>query len=110
MLICCSARSTSAAPIYFRPYYHRRTRRTYIDGAIQRNNPIRVADEERRLIWRDNKNPDIILSVGTGMQVNFSGGAKSARSSKMGLVQKMIPKGVRTKIATGYDMVLSTLD
>ena len=77
LLICYSARGTSAAPTYFKAYTHSRTRRTYIDGAVQRNNTIRVADEERCLIWRSgNRKPDIILSIGSGIQVDRSGGPK----------------------------------
>ena len=110
MLTYKSARITSAAPIYFKPYYHRRTRRTYVDGALQRNNPIRVADEERRLIWRDDKkNPDIIVSLGTGKRADYDGGVNLAGSSSLRF-KNILPKGIRTKVATTYDMVLSTLD
>ena len=111
ILISDRARITSAAPIYFKPFYHRRTRRTYIDGALQRNNPIRVADEERRLIWREDKKiPDIVISLGTGKYADHDGGVRSANSSTMRYVKSIIPRGIRAKVATSYDMVLSTLD
>ena len=63
-----SARATSAAPRYFREFYHEPTKRAYRDGGIYHNNPINVADKERKLIWPDWKDahPDIVLSVGTG--------------------------------------------
>lgn len=39
----------------------------YIDGALYYNNPIRVANQERKLLWPDVEShpPDIILSIGT---------------------------------------------
>lgn len=105
-----SARATSAAPIYFQPYYHRKTRHIYTDGALRRNNPIRFADEERRLIWpKGNNRPDIILSVGTGIQVQASGGMKQAEGSKVNMLRKLLPRGLQKNIATAYDMLLSTL-
>lgn len=61
------ARSTSAAPSYFKPFRSKRNSRGYLDGALYHNNPVRVADIERRLIWPDSESfhPDILLSIGT---------------------------------------------
>lgn len=38
-----------------------------MDGAIYHNNPIQIADKERKLIWPklENESPDIIVSLGT---------------------------------------------
>ena len=62
------ARATSAAPSFFRSFKSERNNRGYLDGALYHNNPVRVADLERRLIWPDTNNspPDILLSIGTG--------------------------------------------
>lgn len=62
------ARATSAAPSFFRSFKSERNNRGYLDGALYHNNPVRVADLERRLIWPDTDNspPDILLSIGTG--------------------------------------------
>jgi len=40
----------------------------YLDGGINHNNPIAVADCERKLLWPDmaKRYPDILLSVGSG--------------------------------------------
>ncbi len=40
----------------------------YLDGGINHNNPIAIADGERKLLWPDmaKRYPDIILSVGSG--------------------------------------------
>lgn len=103
------ARSTSAAPTYFEPYFHERTKQQYIDGALNRNNPVQILEEERRAIWSDKTPPDIILSIGTGIQADVEGTTKSA-GKRLKTVKKLIPKGLRGKVAVGLDMVQSTLD
>lgn len=61
-------RATSAAPSYFKPFRNARNGQGYLDGAIYYNNPVQVADNERKLIWPETKAfpPDILLSIGTG--------------------------------------------
>ncbi|RFU29557.1 hypothetical protein B7463_g6774, partial [Scytalidium lignicola] len=67
-----AARATSAAPRYFRSYHHEMTNQVYEDGALYHNNPIFVADSERKLIWPElaESPPDIMISIGTGYNVN----------------------------------------
>ncbi|KAF1991096.1 hypothetical protein K402DRAFT_436349 [Aulographum hederae CBS 113979] len=62
-----AARATSAAPKFFKPYNHDPTQRSYIDGAVFHNNPIEVAEKERKLIWPELQDsyPDIVVSLGT---------------------------------------------
>lgn len=62
-----SGRATSAATSYFKPFENERTGLKYIDGALYYNNPIRVANQERKLLWPDveSQPPDIVLSIGT---------------------------------------------
>ncbi|KAM3066396.1 hypothetical protein ACMFMG_012086 [Clarireedia jacksonii] len=57
-----AARASSAAPPYFKPF------RGYQDGGLGgHNNPINLALWEQDLIWkRSQKQPDIVLSLGTG--------------------------------------------
>ncbi|OCL00524.1 uncharacterized protein K441DRAFT_444104, partial [Cenococcum geophilum 1.58] len=43
-----AARATSAAPTFFKPFTHSATGVVYKDGALKCNNPIRIADSERR--------------------------------------------------------------
>lgn len=61
------ARATSAAPTYFKSFKSLRNGQGYLDGALYHNNPVRVADLERRLIWPETEDspPDILLSIGT---------------------------------------------
>ena len=68
MTLINSARATSAAPLYFRSFCPKKSGRGYVDGALYHNNPVRVANSERKLLWPDVDNlpPDILLSLGTG--------------------------------------------
>ena len=104
-----AARSTAAAPTYFPPYYHEAKRQPYIDGAVHRNNPIQILEEERRAIWKDKAPPDILLSIGTGIQIGTEGTA-----TDLAVVQKAAMrlrwKGLRGRIAVGLDVIQSTLD
>ena len=61
------ARATSAAPTYFKSFRSARNGRGYLDGALYHNNPVHVADLERRLIWPETEDstPDLLLSIGT---------------------------------------------
>ena len=62
-----AARATSAAPRMFKPICHKPSNQVYIDGAVYYNNPMEIADRERKLIWNDLycDTADIVLSVGT---------------------------------------------
>ena len=70
---------------------------------------MQILEEERRLIWTDKSPPDIILSVGTGIQADTGGNTKFA-NKRLKMAKKLIPKGLRGKIAVGLDMIQSTLD
>ncbi|KPI35954.1 Calcium-independent phospholipase A2-gamma [Cyphellophora attinorum] len=66
-----AAAATSAAPSYFKPFERqvgRNVTKTYLDGALNHNNPVVVAKRERRLLWPDvaSRHPDVFLSLGTG--------------------------------------------
>lgn len=52
--------------MYFTPFNHAGSKQTYYDGGVHHNNPVKIADSERKLIWPDLKEPDVIISVGTG--------------------------------------------
>ncbi|KAL8904081.1 MAG: hypothetical protein Q9207_003508 [Kuettlingeria erythrocarpa] len=104
-----AARCTAAAPTYFPPFYHEAKRQPYIDGALHRNNPIQVLEEERRAIWDDKAPPDILLSIGTGIQVRANGRAKST-SKRQKTAMRLLPKGIRGRIAVGIDVIQSTVD
>lgn len=64
----CSARATSAAPTFFKPFTNTRTEQTFLDGALFWNNPAQIAYMESRILYPDtlDRNPDILLSLGTG--------------------------------------------
>jgi Patatin-like phospholipase len=62
-----AAAATSAAPSFFKPFYCEKNQRIYLDGALYHNNPVKVANHERQLLWPDvaKKHPDVFLSIGT---------------------------------------------
>ncbi|KFY04385.1 hypothetical protein V491_09370, partial [Pseudogymnoascus sp. VKM F-3775] len=64
-----AARCTSAAPWYFRPH-HIDGVGTFQDGGLWRNNPIDIAISEARALWPTIVEPDVVLSLGTGYQVD----------------------------------------
>ena len=62
--------ATSAAPFYFRPFVKEETGKDYVDGALHSNLPISDAVSEAKYIWPELQSsyPDILLSVGTGIE------------------------------------------
>ncbi|KAK5662367.1 hypothetical protein OQA88_8277 [Cercophora sp. LCS_1] len=104
-----AARATSAAQTYFEPYRHEPTSKVYVDGAIVRNNPVRVALEEEKRIWASETRPDIVVSIGSGICVEESGQIRQNRRSGGGW-KRLLPARVKKMVDTGIDMVASTLD
>lgn len=70
-----AAAATSAAPGYFKAFQHVATKQLYLDGALQNNNPVHVADKEWKLLWPDiaDSQPDLFLSIGTGCNASIIG-------------------------------------
>lgn len=62
-----AARATSAAPTYFRALCHEPSKQVLWDGGVYNNNPINIAERERKLIWPDlaERDPDVVVSIGT---------------------------------------------
>ncbi|KAH8624551.1 hypothetical protein IG631_21290 [Alternaria alternata] len=59
--------ATAAAVPFFKPFVHPSTGETYYDGAFYNNNPVKVGNRERQLLWPDvqDNHPDLLLSIGT---------------------------------------------
>ncbi|KAI2627754.1 hypothetical protein GGR54DRAFT_430692 [Hypoxylon sp. NC1633] len=81
-----AARATAAAPTYFKSFHHEPSQKTYIDGAVLHNNPVRIADSERKILWPDDHVPDLFLSIGTGSSPALS----RAESEHMSAARKGI--------------------
>jgi patatin-like phospholipase/acyl hydrolase len=79
-----AAAATSAAPSFFKPFVHPNADRKYLDGALYFNNPIKIANNERKLLWPEvaDCHPDLMLSIGTGQnqEETEAGVARGARS------------------------------
>ena len=106
-LTSSSARATSATPMIFKPLYHHASRQTYADGAIYHNNPIQIADKERKLIWptMEDEWPDFVLSIGTGFSQSSSPAAEKTTSSRKAVFshKKSLYKTAKNRIDTGLD-------
>lgn len=82
-----AAAATSAAPSLFKPFECHG--KTYLDGALNHNNPVYIAWREKKQIWPDvlSKHPDILVSLGTGQhktevdKLKRSGPIKPKRSA-----------------------------
>ncbi|KAI9741336.1 MAG: hypothetical protein M1834_003053 [Cirrosporium novae-zelandiae] len=107
MKIWEAARATSAAPRIFKSFFHSGSRQLYLDGALYHNNPINIADRERKLIWPDvlESYPDVILSIGTGVSENSKADEVPAKPSHRGIISHL---KALTKIAV--DHIASSLD
>ncbi|KAF7536915.1 hypothetical protein G7054_g4138 [Neopestalotiopsis clavispora] len=97
-----AARATTAAPRYFKSFHHAPSRKTYIDGAIFHNNPVRLADSERKILWPDHSFPDIFLSLGTG----YSVGVTRAESEHLAAARR----GIFNHGRTLYKILRSNMD
>lgn len=105
-----SARATSAAPTFFKPYKHDPTQMTYVDGAIVRNNPVRLACEEANRIWKSGARPDIVVSLGTGIQVDSEGQIVDIRDKSLEKIIKLLPQKYSKVAKIALDMVQATID
>ena len=103
-----AARATSAAPGYFKSFYHQPNGHTYQDGALKLNNPVLAADYERQIVWPERAHflPDVLLSLGTGFfpDAKLQTGEPGPRIG-IGLVD-----GVKAFVQIGRDAVESELD
>ncbi|KAK6522718.1 hypothetical protein TWF281_002154 [Arthrobotrys megalospora] len=63
---CDAARSTSAAPWFFKSHTVAGVG-SFMDGGLWKNNPVDVAGWEMKRIWPEIKIPDVVVSLGTGI-------------------------------------------
>ena len=84
------ARATSAAPTFFKEFHHKGSKKVYVDGAVYHNNPVRIAEQERKLIWPDidDQYPDIVASIGTAFSPSLhrAESTRIAASARTGII------------------------
>lgn len=106
-LLCDRARATSAAPRIFKPFCHQFSKQIYTDGAIYYNNPIEIADKERKLIWpnMEDECPDIVVSVGTTLRLTPCHSTQLASPPRLGVLShgKSLYKMAVERIASTLD-------
>ncbi|KAK6540578.1 hypothetical protein TWF694_009368 [Orbilia ellipsospora] len=71
-----AARATSAAPTFFPPVSMGNPPSEYVDGAMLKNNPIRVLMRESKRIWGSDVEYSCIISIGTGVLTQRKLGSK----------------------------------
>lgn len=103
-----AARATSAAPGYFKSFYHPRNLHTYQDGALKLNNPVLAADYERLCVWGEGPQsaPDVLVSIGTG----FFPDAKAKSSDPGPQTGIGLVNGAMTFVNIARDVIESDLD
>ena len=103
------ARATSAAPPYFKPFRPEQSGKEFIDGAVRHNNPIKVANAERKYIWPDvgDLDPDILLSIGTGKSSRHLKDEEEKLEKQKSAVRwsKWVPKVFQVVFATMNDVL-----
>jgi len=80
----------------------------YVDGAVYHNNPIQVADLERKLLWpTDGINiPDFVLSIGTA----YNPHSRKKLIEKSSIVNIGIFGHAKTLASIAMDHIRSSLD
>ncbi|KAI4204204.1 MAG: hypothetical protein LQ350_001395 [Teloschistes chrysophthalmus] len=99
--------ATAAAPMIFKPFHHEPSKQVYMDGAIYHNNPIQIADKERKNIWPSlpSDYPDVLVSIGTSYGPPRAAKELSSPPPQVGLVShgKSLYKIAVDHIATARD-------
>jgi predicted acylesterase/phospholipase RssA len=103
-----AARATSAAPRIFKPFSHEPSKQVYVDGAVYHNNPIHIADLERRLLWPSDGHsvPDFVLSIGTAYNPN----SRKKLIEKSSMVNVGIFGHAKSLASIAMDHIRSSLD
>lgn len=91
-----AASATSAAPSLFKPF-ESLGKHVYLDGAVYYNNPVKVANNERKFLWPDvaDAPPDIILSIGSGMNRDKIAEELENDSTERSVVRQAKPRSAR---------------
>ncbi|TGJ68442.1 hypothetical protein EYR41_007494 [Orbilia oligospora] len=89
-----AARATCATPGYLKEFSHAASKDVYLDGGIYHNNPIFIADSERKLIWPEVNHlpPDIVLSLGSGYSPNSAKPRKEKKFRSRSVVARATEK------------------
>jgi len=75
-----AAAATTATQGLYKPFFHERTERKFLDGALYSSNPAPIAQKECDMIWpemkTENQPLDIFLSIGTSQNLAVSTGVR----------------------------------
>ena len=91
----------------FKPLCHYASKQIYADGAIYHNNPIQIADKERKLIWpnMEDEYPDIVVSIGTAFNPSSRPAVEKTSPLRLGVFShgKSLYKIAKDHIASSLD-------
>lgn len=101
-------RATTAAPTYFKSFFHEATKTTFNDGGIKHNNPVFVANREREILWPKlaQQDPDLLLSIGTG----FDSNAKASHDNPGPKSKAGVEGYLRRMLRIALDAIQDNLD
>lgn len=87
---------------------HEASKQVYTDGGIYHNNPISIADQERKLIWPQlaNDPPDIILSIGT----SYNSSSIPRKALQSPILRRGVINHAKQLLKIAMDHIASTLD
>ena len=87
---------------------HEPSKQVYVDGAVYHNNPIQVADLERKLLWPTDGNnvPDFVLSIGTA----FNPQSRQKLIEKSSMINLGIFGHAKSLASMALDHIRSSLD
>ena len=84
-----------STPGFFKSFRHDTSKQIYTAAAARLNNPIAIADKERKVLWSEAQSAgytDLIVSIGTGLEAEpnrlASGSVKSGAPSIVGTLRK----------------------
>ncbi|KAI1737988.1 hypothetical protein F4680DRAFT_426738 [Xylaria scruposa] len=106
-----AARATFALPLYFKYFHKAETQGNYVGGAANLACPAWIALQEAQLIWDDVAiEPDILLSIGTGRNVQESMPQKdrqlfrrvdSSDTASLSIPRSLILTPIKSKVGLG---------
>jgi hypothetical protein len=96
-----------AIPKLFKSFRHEASKKIYTASDVKLNNPLSIADKERRILWAEDDSfncRDLVVSIGTGLEAgpnpNPSGSIQSASPSVVNTIRKFGRKDSSKNMST----------
>jgi hypothetical protein len=96
-----------AIPKLFKSFRHEQSKMIYIAADVKLNNPVAIADKERRILWAEDDEfncRDIVVSIGTGLEAGpnpqSNGSIRSSAPSMVDTFRKLGRKDPTKNMST----------